>query len=175
MRALRQIDSHGCCISTQCVSRMRRASLPAQESPALIATEEQTRDQMEESELIAYARRVAEAALVVEFERFEQERREADGRASLAAPEQTVVAGTQQTFLEELGSSIEQARQAAEAAEATEVAEVAEVAEAAAQLEAFEQFEQERRDADRLDEVQRPREWERARQPVIELPNCVVS
>jgi adhesin transport system outer membrane protein len=157
---------------------MRRASLPAQESPALIATEEQTRDQMEESELIAYARRVAEAALVVEFERFEQERREADGRASLAAPEQTVVAGTQQTFLEELGSSIEQARQAveaAEAAEATEVAEVAEVAEAAAQLEAFEQFEQERRDADRLDEVQRPREWERARQPVIELPNCVVS
>ena len=154
---------------------MRRASLPAQESPALIATEEQTRDQMEESELIAYARRVAEAALVVEFERFEQERREADGRASLAAPEQTVVAGTQQTFLEELGSSIEQARQAAEAAEATEVAEVAEVAEAAAQLEAFEQFEQERRDADRLDEVQRPREWERARQPVIEIPNCVVS
>jgi hypothetical protein len=121
---------------------------------------------MEESELITYARRVAEAALVVEFERFEQERREADGRASLAAPEQTVVAGTQQTFLEELGSSIEQARQAVEAAEA---------AEAAAQLGAFEQFEQERRDADRLDEVQRPREWERARQPVIELPNCVVS
>jgi hypothetical protein len=124
---------------------------------------------MEESELIAYARRVAEAALVVEFERFEQERREADGRASLAAPEQTVVAGTQQTFLEELGSSIEQARQAVEAAEA------AEAAGAAAQLGAFEQFEQERRDADRLDEVQRPREWERARQPVIELPNCVVS
>jgi hypothetical protein len=74
--------------------------------------------------------------------------------------------------LEELGSSIEQARQAVEAAEATEVAEVAE---AAAQLGAFEQFEQERRDADRLDEVQRPREWERARQPVIELPNCVAS
>jgi hypothetical protein len=133
---------------------------------------------MEESELIAFVRRVAEAAearRAVAFERFEQERREADGRASLAAPEQTVVAGTQQPFLEELGSSIEQARQVVEAAEATEVAEVAEVAEAAAQLGAFEQFEQERRDADRLDEVQRSREWERARQPVIELPNCVVS
>jgi hypothetical protein len=121
---------------------------------------------MEESELIAFVRRVAEvgeARRAVAFERLEQERREADGRASLAAPEQTLVAGTQQPFLEELGSSIEQARQAVEAAEA------------AAQLGAFEQFEQGRRDADRLDEVQRSREWERARQPVIELPNCVVS
>jgi hypothetical protein len=160
MRALRQIDSHGCCISTQCVARMRRASFPAQESPTLVATEQQTRDQMEELELVAQARRAAEVAQVVSFERFEQERREADGRASLTAPEQTVVAGTQQTFLEELGSSIEQARQAAEATE------VAEVAEAAAQLGAFERFEQERRDDDRLDEVQRPREWERARQCV---------
>jgi hypothetical protein len=86
MRALRQIDSHGCCISTQCVSRMRRASFPAQESPALVATEQETRNQMEESELVAQARRAAEAAeaaQVVAFERFEQDRRGADGRAHL--------------------------------------------------------------------------------------------
>jgi hypothetical protein len=151
---------------------MRRASFPAQESPALVATEQETRNQMEESELVAQARRAAEAAQVVAFERFEQDRREADGRASLAAPEQTVVVGTQQTLLEELGSNIEQARQPAEVAEE---AEGTEGAEAAAQLGAFERFEQERREADRLDEAQRPREWERARQPVIELPNCVVS
>ncbi|KAE9370382.1 hypothetical protein N431DRAFT_442220 [Stipitochalara longipes BDJ] len=86
MMALQKIASHGCCISTQSVSRMRRPLAPPrsqspEEAAADAVAEQQIRAHIQELEIFEQARLAAEAAQLQAFERFERERRAADQQA----------------------------------------------------------------------------------------------
>jgi hypothetical protein len=89
MKTLQQLDSLDCCVSAQSVLGIRSALPAAQErsemspsSPSAPPTQQPRRSQLEEElEIFEIARRAAGEAQLELFERFEQDRREADRRA----------------------------------------------------------------------------------------------
>jgi len=87
MTTLQKMDSHGCCILSQSISRMLRPPTPPQVhhpqaiADAAVTADRQIRAQMQELEIFEQMRLAAEAEQLEAFNRYEQERRASDIRA----------------------------------------------------------------------------------------------